>query len=228
MCVCRFGLRLMRGKTKSLFLLNFLSKNSHRSCDCPIKLHSHLLAAYPRSVGGLQGRLRLAVRGVMPWSCENRPMMGTNSTEIFFSSAPSSHIFYTLPERAVTRMTPTPSAFCHDCPFFSWCTRPSSLQWHRHSFSLSHHFLFHPILRNTFLESHRGKEPASFKLSTKSKLYVHDMSEAVLTALSVCSASAKPIVVFVSFSSFTLFPLPWEISLFYQLWKKNRSLRKKK
>lgn len=64
--------------------------------------------------------------------------------------------------------------------------------------------------RNTFLKSHRGKEPASFKLSTKSKLYVHDMSEAVLTALSVCSASEKPIVVFVSFSSFTLFPLPRE------------------
>lgn len=72
------------------------------------------------------------------------------------------------------------------------------------------------LFPNTFLKiSQRGgkkeeeeeeEEPAGFKLSAKSKLYVHDMSEAMLTALSVCSASAKPIVVFVSFSAF--FPLP--------------------
>lgn len=62
--------------------------------------------------------------------------------------------------------------------------------------------------------------PARFKLSTKSKLYVHDMSEAVLTVLSVCSASVKPIVVFVSFSSFTLFLLPGEKLCFNSFEKK--------
>lgn len=221
--MCRYGWRLMRGKTKSPLSLNSFSKNSRCSCDCPIKLLSHLLAAYPRSVGGLEGRLRLGVWGVMPRSCENRPMMGTSSAQIFFSSAPSSHIFHRLPERAAT---PTPSIFCHDSPFFSWYTRPS-LHWHCHNFSLSRYFLSRPTQRNTFLKSHQGKEPASFKLSTKSKLYVHDMSEAVLTALSVCSASAKPIVVFVSFSSFTLFLLPREKLSVLPALKKKRGLREK-
>lgn len=140
MCVCRFGWRLMRGKTKSLFSLNFFSKNSRRSCDCPIKLHSHLLAVYPRSVGGLQGRLRLAVWGVMPQSCENRPMMGMNSTQIFFLPALQVHMSFTRSQKGRRRVSPTPSSFCRDCPFFSSRTRLSSSQWHRHNFSLSHHF----------------------------------------------------------------------------------------
>lgn len=45
----------------------------------------------------------------------------------------------------------------------------------------------------------KGARPA-LNLSTKSKLYVHDMSEAKLTAVSVCQAAAKLIVVVVSFT----------------------------
>lgn len=125
----------------------------------------------------------------------------------FFRITPNPHtsFFFTL-----WCVTPRSDAFSHDGPYFSSCTRTSSSQWHCHNFFLSHRFLFHPTQRNTFLKSHRGKEPASFKLSTKSKLYVHDMSEAMFTALSVCLASAKLIVVVVSFSSFTPFPLSRE------------------
>lgn len=146
--------------------------------------------------------------------------MGMDSTRnLFQHRSKFAHVFYTLPERAGNRATPTPSPpFSHDCPFFSLCTKPSSSQRHCHNFSLSHHFLFRPTRRNTFSKSHRGKRPAGFKLSTKSKLYVHDMSEAVLTALSVCSASAKPIVVYVSFSPLLpLFLLPREKLCFYPL-----------
>lgn len=72
-------------------------------------------------------------------------------------------------------------------------------------FSLSKHILKN-LTEGGEKKEEEEEEPAGFKLSAKSKLYVHDMSEAMLTALSVCSASAKPIVVFVSFSAF--FPLP--------------------
>lgn len=60
----------------------------------------------------------------------------------------------------------------------------------------------------------RGGEPVRSKLPAKSKLYVHDMFEAVLTAPSVCSALAKHIVVFC-----TAPPPPFlqTSSLFYQL-----------
>lgn len=65
-------------------------------------------------------------------------------------------------------------------------------------FSLSKHILKN-LTEGGEKKEEEEEEPAGFKLSAKSKLYVHDMSEAMLTALSVCSASAKPIVVFVSF-----------------------------
>lgn len=70
---------------------------------------------------------------------------------------------------------------------------------------LGHCFLFHPMWKNISFKSERGKEWGGVKLSTKSKLYVHDMSAAKLSAPSVCSASAKLIVVALSRSSFTPF-----------------------
>lgn len=69
-------------------------------------------------------------------------------------------------------------------------------------------FFFHPTQRKHSSTLTEEKEPAGSKLSTKSKLYVHDMSQAMLTFLSVCLASAKLIVVVLSFPSFT--PLPGE------------------
>lgn len=196
----------VRQKTCFYFFFFFPSTNSLFCCECPIKLPSHLLAAYPRSVGGFRGLLRLGVWGFQPCNSENRPTVGTGSTQIFFSCVPSLHIFHTLPEKVATA---TSAVFCHDCPFFGPCTRPSSSPWHCHNFSLSHHFFF--IL-------HRGthsynlteeKEPASFKLSTKSKLYVHDMSEAVLYC-SVCLLSLSKahcsFCIFLHF--FPLIPLP--------------------
>lgn len=54
----------------------------------------------------------------------------------------------------------------------------------------------------------KGKERGGFKLSAKSKLYVQDMSEAKLSAPSVCSASPKLIVVALSLSSSNPFLLP--------------------
>lgn len=67
---------------------------------------------------------------------------------------------------------------------------------------------FHPTQRKHSWNLTEEKAPAGSKLSTKSKLYVHDMSQAMLTFLSVCLASAKLIVVVLSFPSFT--PLPGE------------------
>lgn len=58
------------------------------------------------------------------------------------------------------------------------------------------------------LREKKGKERGGFKLSAKSKLYVQDMSEAKLSAPSVCSASAKLIVVALSLSSSNPFLLP--------------------
>lgn len=69
-------------------------------------------------------------------------------------------------------------------------------------------FFFHPTQRKHSSNLTEAKEPAGSKLSTKSKLYVHDMSQAMLTFLSVCLAAAKLIVVVLSFPSFT--PLPGE------------------
>ena len=111
----RYGWRLMRGKTKSPISLVFFLKNSLSSCDCPIKLHSHLLAAYPRSAGGLEGILRPGVRGVMPRNSENR---STSSTQIFLAALPVSASFTRCQKGAAT---PTPSEFSHDCPFFLAC-----------------------------------------------------------------------------------------------------------
>ncbi len=98
----------MRGKTKSLFSLNFFSKNSRCSCDCPINLRSHLLAAYPRSVGGLKGPFE----GLQTeaWSCENAPMMGTNSNQICLAWLQiGTHCFHAARKGGVVRDS---HAFC--------------------------------------------------------------------------------------------------------------------
>lgn len=108
----------------------------------------------------------------------------------------------------VTRRSP---AFSRDGPYFSGCTE--SLQLHSDTVTISSRAiasLSHPTQGNTSLKSRGGKEPAGFKRSTKSKLCVRDMSEATLTAQSVCSASAKLIVVVVSSPLSPCFPLPGE------------------
>lgn len=96
-------------------------------------------------------------------------------------------------------------------------TRPSSslvtLTPFPFFFSSRHHFfyflffspfivIFYPTGEERVLKISPWNKggPAGFKLSAKSKLYVHDMSEAKLTAVSVCQAAAKLIVVVVSFT----------------------------
>ena len=174
---------------------------------------------YPRSAGGLEGRLRPAVRGGMTlWKRAHDGSEFNSSFSFFFfffffkhRSKFAHHLLHTLPERAGDALDSY--AFCI---FFVFCFLffvvallylpelhlPSDTAtispWAITFFSLSKR-----ILKNLTEQGKKKKEElAGFKLSTKSKLYVHDMSEAMLTALSVCSASAKPIVVFVSFSPF--------------------------
>lgn len=110
-----------REDKEPVFTCVFFSKNSRCSCDCPIKLHSHLLAAYPRSVGGLEGRLRLAVWAATPRSCENRPATGTTSTSASLQTR--TLVFYLLPEGAAACTTPGALATGLS---FSLRTRPSS------------------------------------------------------------------------------------------------------
>lgn len=74
--------------------------------------------------------------------------------------------------------------------------------------SLLFSFSSHPEEHIFESQKKKGKERGGFKLSAKSKLYVQDMSEAKLSAPSVCSASAKLIVVALSLSSSNPFLLP--------------------
>lgn len=190
----------MRGKTKSLFSLNFFSKNSRCSCECPINLHFNLLAVYPRSVGGLEGCLRPAVWGMKLWK---RAHDGNEFKSNLFSIAQNPHTSFPCCQKRWWHARLL--RLLHFVMTVLFLARVPDL--HLHSDTVK----FSPWAITFFFVLRRGnlteeKEPASFKLSTKSKLYVHDMSEAMLTALCVCSASAKPIVVFLSFPSFTLFP----------------------
>ena len=133
-----------------LIYLFFFSKNSRRSCACPTKPHTHLLAVYPRSAGGLEGRLRPAVRGGMTlWKRAHDGSEFNSSFSFFFlfffkhRSKFAHHLLHTLPERAGDALDSYAFCiffvFCGGAPLFS---RASSSQWHRHDFSLGHHFLF--------------------------------------------------------------------------------------
>lgn len=217
MCVCRYGWRLMRGKTKSLFSLNFFSKNSHRRCECPIKLHSHLLAAYPRSVGGLVGLSSLRVWGFSHQAVKTDLCWERVQLRSFLAALKVRTSFTRCQERWWLLCF---LYFVTIVLFFSLCTRSSSSLWHSRNFSLRHRF-FHFAQRNTALLSHGGKEAASFKLSAKSKLYVHDTSEAVLTALCLLSLSKAHCSSWI-FLRFCPYSSSQRKALFYQLWKKKR------
>lgn len=103
--------------------------------------------------------------------------------------------------------------------------KPSSLRWHFHNFFSSHRFLSHPTRRTTFLKtSLEESQPAlscPLSLSCMSTICLRQR----LLALSVCSASAKPIVVFVSPRLLPLFPFQEKSPLFLPALKDKWILR---
>lgn len=162
----------MRGKTKSLFPLNFFFKE--QSLELPLSYKSALpfISCISKVCWRSSGLFEAFSLGHE--ACEHGPTLGTKSTQIFFFflfallQIPS---FCTLPERPATCVTPTPPAFAPGGLYFylfiyfflSSCTRPSSSQRHLSQFLLEPSLAFSSsyAARNTFFKkSRRGSEPA--------------------------------------------------------------------
>lgn len=175
------------------FCFAFLAKNRRCNRDCPIKL----LADCPGSVGGL-GPIEAWSPGLWKQTSNGNKF----KTKSFFLKT-ALQVCKSLKRIQSGRQRAKLLRLLHNAKTFISAVTLSQFLLEP-SLSFASHAEEH-VLKNL-----TGREPAGFKLSTKSKLYVHDMSEAALTG-SVCLLSfSKAHCSFCISPSFTLVPLPRE------------------